>query len=240
MVTVHIQPREAEVEGQVARCAYGHNVRTRRLSLTPEKNELTVICGGEGRLVPEQNFASEYCADSDEFGVCETQQFSALFPRFNVNWWTGDSTAATLTIPKDSFPRESKKFNLVCRSHKYEGEDKEQDCVVGVDVSPGSSFRKPDSGKQQPGTTPAGSGTGGSEPSKSRSVPQGSGSNPQGSGQGQNSGGQQGGQGAQEVAKTAKNTGGKTQKSGAYGFSIEGSLAALLFAAGVAVSSSSI
>lgn len=242
MVTVHVQARDPEVDGQVARCAYSNDLRTQRLSLTPEKNQVTLICGREGRPLPD-NFEVEFCQDSSRLDVCESRRFSTIFPTFDPKWWSRGKSGVTLTIPPHSFPREAKKFNLVCRNFSPEAEGEQHNCVVGVDVSPGTAR---DGGR--PSTKPAGRDTVGPNPATMPTVPSGGSPNPQGSNPGgsnpqgagsagsdpQSNKGRQGGQDAQESNSTSE---GKMRKSGAYRCCVEGILSILVFVAGIAVSS---
>lgn len=208
LVNVFVEPREADVRGQVARCAYG-SPTTLRSSLTPENNQITVVCTREGNLLPV-NFATEYCDVSAQSVQCVPRPFSNVFPSFDSGWWerTASKTGVTLKIPSNAFPKEKKSFSLVCRNAIGEPND----CRVHVDVAGVDlESRLVNPGGGDPGQSGSGSGSQGAFREQQRQQ--------------------------QEVPGDKQKNQGPSQKSRGHGIFVQGSVVVIAFVTASAVSS---
>nr|AAX38597.1 tachyzoite surface protein [Neospora caninum] len=152
LLNVYVQSRESEVIGQVAHCAYSSNVRLRPITVNPENNGVTLICGPDGKAFPD-DYMNHHCTELDE---CKERPYSAVFPGFSSSFWTGEASGvagATLTIPKDQFPSTAQTIYLGCTGHP---DDKQVTCVVPVNIE---EVAKPAGAGSNPG--------GGSQPDQS-------------------------------------------------------------------------
>lgn len=139
-VNVTVKARASSVDSQVATCSYGEssNPSALEVTMTPEKNTFTLVCGKEGTSVPEE-FKTDFCP-GDDVGECRTPSpYGSILPGFASEWWSTstDGSQHTLTIPAEHFPAKEQSFLVGCVPRK-ETATKSQTptCSVKVTVRP--------------------------------------------------------------------------------------------------------
>ncbi|PFH38488.1 SAG-related sequence SRS29C [Besnoitia besnoiti] len=133
MLTVFLQLRSPRYEIQEAGCSYNANKRLPQIVMNQDKNVLTVMCRPDGEMFPP-DYKDKHCTETP-FGPCLERRYSEVLPRYNETWWSGDPSSmegASLTIPKDSFPKTTQHFTVVCIGPRPHPRNK---CVVPIEVS---------------------------------------------------------------------------------------------------------
>nr|CCA30037.1 SRS domain-containing protein [Neospora caninum Liverpool]CEL71250.1 TPA: SRS domain-containing protein [Neospora caninum Liverpool] len=149
-VTVTLEARASATEEQTVTCAYGQNSNPthQTVTLTPEKNSFTLVCGNEGEVLPT-NYKEEYCVSEtakEASGSC-TGAYEGIFPGYETTWWaaTTGPKGYKFTIPDDQFPAEEQKITVGCQKQtageneqKRQGNGREKEAkstVCSVDVT---------------------------------------------------------------------------------------------------------
>ncbi|CBZ53662.1 SRS domain-containing protein [Neospora caninum Liverpool] len=146
-VTVTLQARASATDEQTVKCAYGQNSNPthQAVTLSPEKNSFTLVCGDEGEVLPT-NYKEAYCVSETGREASESCSgaYEGIFANYEATWWT--QTANTdeykFTIPEGQFPAEEQKITVGCQkktatepgNHKKEG-DENDSSVCSVDVT---------------------------------------------------------------------------------------------------------
>ncbi|CBZ49957.1 srs domain-containing protein [Neospora caninum Liverpool] len=118
-VTVKVNARPSSVDdNNVVTCAHGKdsNKTTVEVEMSENKNTLTIDCGSDGSMQPE-DYTSQYCSpQADNLDGCTKNNYSDILPTFASSWWTNteNKTQATLTIPKTDFPPADQRLLLGC------------------------------------------------------------------------------------------------------------------------------
>ncbi|CBZ53655.1 SRS domain-containing protein [Neospora caninum Liverpool] len=149
-VTVTLEARASATEDHIVKCAYGKNSNPthQTVTLTPEKNSFTLVCGDKGDVLPT-NYKEEYCVSETGTEASEscTGAYDGIFPNFETTWWTttANSNEYKFTIPDGQFPAEEQKITVGCQKktageteknrHGSEKEDEAKSTVCSVDVT---------------------------------------------------------------------------------------------------------
>ncbi|PFH33554.1 SAG-related sequence [Besnoitia besnoiti] len=140
-VTVNLPAKRSKTTTRnVVQCAYGAQSNSegpQQVTLSQTETTLTLICGKEGTVQPE-NYLTSFCTDND-MKHC-TNAYTEVLPDFKKEWWTPSSTSETneymLQVPQDLFPEQDKKIVVGCK-HKDESESspassKHSRCSVSI------------------------------------------------------------------------------------------------------------
>ncbi|CBZ53652.1 SRS domain-containing protein [Neospora caninum Liverpool] len=154
-VTVTLEARASATEEQTVTCAYGVNSNKahQTVTLTPEKNSFTLVCGDQGDVLPT-NYKEKYCVSEIGTAASEscTGAYNGVFPNYEETWWT--TTANTdeyrFTIPEGQFPADEQKITVGCQKkataepgkQRTESEEKGSS-VCSVDVTIVASAASP-------------------------------------------------------------------------------------------------
>ncbi|CBZ53657.1 SRS domain-containing protein [Neospora caninum Liverpool] len=146
-VTVTLEARPSETEDHIVRCAYGKNSNNahQTVTLTPEKNSFTLVCGNEGEVLPT-TYETNYCLtqEGNDAGAQCTGAYGGIFPNYEETWWTTTphTNEYKFTIPEGQFPAEEQKITVGCQKKataepgKQRTESEEKDSsVCSVDVT---------------------------------------------------------------------------------------------------------
>ncbi|CBZ53659.1 SRS domain-containing protein [Neospora caninum Liverpool] len=145
-VTVTIEARASTMQDHIVKCAYGKksNPAHQAVTLSPEKNSFTLVCGTAGEVLPT-TYETNYCiSDNGDDATASCQgSYAEIFPNYEQTWWT--TTANTneykFTIPDGQFPAEEQKITVGCQkttteSGKQRTDSEEKDSsVCSVDVT---------------------------------------------------------------------------------------------------------
>ncbi|CBZ53661.1 SRS domain-containing protein [Neospora caninum Liverpool] len=154
-VTVTLEARPSTTEGQTVKCAYGVNSNKAHhtVTLTPEKNSFTLVCGTSGEVLPT-TYETNYCVSdngNDASASCQGS-YGDIFPNYEQTWWTATATTNEykFVIPEGQFPAEGQKITVGCRKKKtgVSGQertenDKKDSSVCSVDVTIVASAASP-------------------------------------------------------------------------------------------------
>nr|CCA30039.1 SRS domain-containing protein [Neospora caninum Liverpool]CEL71252.1 TPA: SRS domain-containing protein [Neospora caninum Liverpool] len=153
-VTVTLQARASATDEQTVKCAYGKNSNPthQAVTLSPEKNSFTLVCGTAGEVLPT-TYETNYCiSDNGDDATASCQgSYAEIFPNYEQTWWT--TTANTneykFTIPEGQFPAEEQKITVGCQKtttepgkQRTEREEKGSS-VCSVDVTIVASASSP-------------------------------------------------------------------------------------------------
>ncbi|KFH05384.1 SAG-related sequence SRS12B [Toxoplasma gondii VAND] len=154
-VPVNVSARPSSVDDKnVVICAYGKNSNDKvvEVEMSQDKNTLTIDCGKDGSMQPE-DFTSRHCPPETQTLEGCTEVYTDISDKFESSWWTGkeDNNPVTLTIPQTEFPTEDKRFLLGCtpnstttpapdkKTDHSPSAVKESSCLVRVTVKAASS-----------------------------------------------------------------------------------------------------
>ncbi|PHJ22364.1 srs domain-containing protein [Cystoisospora suis] len=156
-VLVTLEPKATMTWDNRVTCAYGKtsNQKRQSVTLTPEKNSVTIDCGEPGVMVPSDHTEKCYSYKKD-FSDANLLDFSEILPGYTKAWWsqeTANPHAVTFTIPKDKFPFDQRKFAVGCESPGLVYGNSSV-CIVDVRVNAANLGRRngPGSGSGSPGT----------------------------------------------------------------------------------------
>ncbi|KFH17047.1 SAG-related sequence SRS30A [Toxoplasma gondii MAS] len=120
-VTVTLEAKASATQEQTVNCAYGSNSNKahQAITLTPENNKFTLVCGDKGQILPTK-YQETYCAHEDGKDAADTckDAYSGIFPNYETTWWTKatepPSNEYTFKIPEGQFPTEKQTFMVGC------------------------------------------------------------------------------------------------------------------------------
>ncbi|PFH36087.1 SAG-related sequence [Besnoitia besnoiti] len=150
-VAVTVTARPSVTEGQTVRCAYGANSNQSRQSVTlsPSKNNFTLVCGEKGEVLPKK-YDQAYCPAElkGDQEACDGN-YKSILPGYEEQWWEkrDEGKSYTLSIPADKFPKEQSKIVVGCQQKTQQTESKVTGegvsgptlCAVDVTIEAGAS-----------------------------------------------------------------------------------------------------
>ncbi|PFH35656.1 SAG-related sequence [Besnoitia besnoiti] len=122
-VPVKVLARHSSAETNIVTCAYGANSNEFpvNVEITQERNTLTVVCGTEGSIHP-QEYKTQFC-EKEDLNAC-TKSYSEILPMFDEQWWAEEKDSSVkLTIPSTHFPTQDQSFYMGCSPTKSENEE---------------------------------------------------------------------------------------------------------------------
>ncbi|KFH11669.1 SAG-related sequence SRS30C [Toxoplasma gondii VAND] len=152
-VAVTLQARASATKEQTVTCAFGINSNKvhQTVTLSPEKNSFTLVCGTAGQVLPTK-FDENYCvtADKTDAAVSCTEAYGGILPNYEKTWWMKSSNANeyTFKIPDDQFPPEEQKITVGCQKKKISdpnnqtsrSDEKDSSvCTVDVTIAPSAA-----------------------------------------------------------------------------------------------------
>ncbi|PFH36836.1 SAG-related sequence [Besnoitia besnoiti] len=121
-VTVKVEARKTTNENNTVTCAYGKesNETPEAITLTPANNSLTLLCGKDAEVLP-QNYEVSFCPNEDaekDVSTSCSSDYKTILPDYVGSWWKTDveKGAFTLEVPKDKFPEAPAKIRVGCRT----------------------------------------------------------------------------------------------------------------------------
>ncbi|KYK71318.1 SAG-related sequence SRS30C [Toxoplasma gondii TgCatPRC2] len=152
-VAVTLQARASATKEQTVTCAFGVNSNKvhQTVTLSPEKNSFTLVCGTAGQVLPTK-FDENYCVTADTTDAADscTEAYGGILPNYEKTWWTKSSNANeyTFKIPDDRFPPEEQKITVGCQKKKISdpnnqtsrSDEKDSSvCTVDVTIAPSAA-----------------------------------------------------------------------------------------------------
>ncbi|KFG51700.1 SAG-related sequence SRS30C [Toxoplasma gondii p89] len=152
-VAVTLQARASATKEQTVTCAFGVNSNKvhQTVTLSPEKNSFTLVCGTAGQVLPTK-FDENYCVTADKTDAADscTEAYRGILPNYEKTWWMKSSNANeyTFKIPDDQFPPEEQKITVGCQKKKISdpnnqtSRSNEKDssvCTVDVTIAPSAA-----------------------------------------------------------------------------------------------------
>ncbi|KEP67001.1 UNVERIFIED_CONTAM: SAG-related sequence SRS30C [Hammondia hammondi] len=152
-VAVTLQARASVTKEQTVTCAFGVNSNKlhQTVTLSPEKNSFTLVCGTAGQVLPTK-FDENYCVTADKTDAADscTEAYGGILPNYEKTWWMKSSNANeyTFKIPDGRFPPEEQKITVGCQkiqtsdpeNQTSKSEEKDSSvCTVDVTIAPSAA-----------------------------------------------------------------------------------------------------